>query len=467
MTKIEAPASVAAVMERLWAHGHAAYVVGGSVRDALLGRPADDWDLTTDARPDRLLAIFPGAVYENQFGTVAIREGGGVHEITTFRTDHDYADFRRPHHVEFGDDIRLDLARRDFTVNAIAWGADAPGDPTAGGAAPAGGSAPGTPASTIVDPFDGTADVERRLIRAVGEPATRFREDALRMVRAVRLATVLEFAIDPPTQSAIRAHATLAAHVSGERIAAELGKLLAAPRPSVGLQLLEETGLLEVLLPEIAAQRGIAQNKIEGEDLLDHTLRTVDAAPAGDPVVRWAALLHDIGKPSTIGDGPFRGHDAVGGDLARRLLDRLRLPRAVTDRVVHLVRNHMFTYEPTWGDAGVRRFIQRVGTDAIDELFALREADNAGSGVPIEAHGLDELKARVAAELEASVVLDLSRLAVNGDDLMTELGLPQGPHLGKLLDELLEMVIAEPKRNDRATLLLLAESMLADHVLDR
>lgn len=452
MTAIDPPASVRAVMERLWEHGHAAYVVGGSVRDALLRRAADDWDLATDARPDRVLAIFPGAVYENQFGTVAIREGDDVHEVTTFRTDHDYADFRRPHRVEFGNDVRLDLARRDFTVNAIAWGADAE---DAGGA------------GELVDPFDGAADVERRLIRAVGEPAARFREDALRMLRAVRLAAVLDFEIEPETLEAIRANASLAGHVSGERVAAELGKLLAAPRPSVGLRLMADTGLLEVLLPDIAAQRDVPQNKIEGEDLFDHTLRTVDAAPAGEPVVRLAALLHDIGKPATIDDGPFRGHDVVGADLARALLERLHLPKAATERVVHLVRNHMFTYEPGWGDAGVRRFIQRVGTDAIDELFALRQADNAGSGVPIEAHGLDELKARVAAELEASAVLDLSRLAVNGDDLMTELGMPQGPHLGKMLDELLELVIADPKHNDRATLLLLAESMLADHVLDR
>jgi putative nucleotidyltransferase with HDIG domain len=452
VTAIDPPASVRAVMERLWEHGHAAYVVGGSVRDALLRRAADDWDLATDARPDRVLAIFPGAVYENQFGTVAIREGDDVHEVTTFRTDHDYADFRRPHRVEFGNDVRLDLARRDFTVNAIAWGADAQ---AAGDAA------------ELVDPFDGVADVERRLIRAVGEPAARFREDALRMLRAVRLAAVLDFEIEPETFEAIRANASLAAHVSGERVAAELGKLLAAPRPSVGLRLLAGAGLLEVLLPDIAAQRGVPQNKIEGEDLFDHTLRTVDAAPAGEPVVRLAALLHDIGKPATIDDGPFRGHDLVGADLARALLERLHLPKAATERVVHLVRNHMFTYEPGWGDAGIRRFIQRVGADAIDELFALREADNAGSGVPIEAHGLDELKARVAAELEASAVLDLSRLAVNGDDLMTELGMPQGPHLGKMLDELLELVIADPKHNDRATLLLLAESMLADHVLDR
>jgi poly(A) polymerase/tRNA nucleotidyltransferase (CCA-adding enzyme) len=211
----------------------------------------------------------------------------------------------------------------------------------------------------------------------------------------------------------------------------------------------------------------VAQNKIAGEDLLDHTFRTVDAAPADEPVVRLAALLHDIGKPGTIDDGPFRGHEVVGADLARTLLERLHLPRAVTERVVHLVRSHMFTYEPSWGDAGVRRFIQRVGTEAIDELFALREADNAGSGVPVDAHDLADLKRRVAAELEASAVLDLSRLAVKGDDLMAELGIPQGPHLGKMLDELLELVVADPRRNDRATLLLLAESMLADHVLDR
>lgn len=457
---IDPPASVRALMDRLWGHGHAAYVVGGSVRDALLGRPADDWDLATDARPDRLLAVFPGAVYENQFGTVAVRQGDAVHEVTTFRTDHDYADFRRPHRVEFGDDIELDLARRDFTVNAIAWGAPAP----AGNAA-TGATAPGpTPAPTprIADPFDGVDDVQARVLRAVGDPSARFREDALRMVRAVRLAAVLDFGIEAATLEAIRENAPLAAHVSGERVAAELGKLLAAERPSTGLRLMAETGLLGVVLPELDAQRGLPQNKIAGEDLFDHTLRTVDAAPAGRPVVRLAALLHDVGKPETIDDGPFRGHEAVGAELAEKLLDRLHLPRSAVSRVVHLVRNHMFTYEPDWGDAGVRRFIQRVGIEAIDDVFALREADNIGSGVPADAHHLAHLRARVDAELAAAVVLDRSRLAIDGDDLMTELGLPAGPRLGRILDELLERVIADPRLNDRATLLLLAESMLAD-----
>jgi tRNA nucleotidyltransferase (CCA-adding enzyme) len=457
--RIDPPASVRALMERLWAHGHAAYVVGGSVRDALLGRPADDWDLATDARPDRLLAVFPGAVYENQFGTVAVREGDAVHEVTTFRSDHDYADFRRPHRVEFGDDIELDLARRDFTVNAIAWGAPAEGGTPAEGGAPANG---GLPSAAIVDPFGGGADIDRRVLRAVGDPPARLREDALRMVRAVRLAAVLDFAIEPATLDAIRANAPLASHVSGERLAAELNKLLLADRPSVGLRLMADTGLLAVVLPELDAQRGVAQNKIEGEDLFDHTLRTVDAAPTGRPVVRLAALLHDLGKPATIDDGPFRGHELVGAEMAEALLERLHTPRAAVGSVAHLVRNHMFTYEPEWGDAGVRRFIQRVGTDAIGDLFALREADNVGSGVPADAHHLAELKARVQTELAASVVLDRSRLAIHGDDLMTELGLPQGPRLGHILDELLERVIADPTLNQRATLLLLAESMLAD-----
>lgn len=438
-----------ALMDRLWARGHAAYVVGGSVRDVIIGRTPEDWDLASDALPDQLLAMFPGAEYENKFGTVSVREQGEGYQITTFRTDHDYADFRRPHRVEFGTDLRLDLARRDFTANAIAWGAPAPDEGD-------------RPAAVLVDPLDGVTDIEARTLRAVGEPAARFREDALRMVRAVRLAAVLEFTIEPATFAAIRANAALAGHVSGERLAAELQKLLLAARPSIGLRLMAESGLLAVVLPELEAQRGVPQNKVPGEDLFDHTLRTVDATPADRPVVRLAALLHDIGKPSTIEDGPFRGHEVVGADVAATLLDRLRVPRTASERVVHLVRNHMFTYEPDWGDAGVRRFIQRTGADSIDDLFTLRAADNIGSGLDPEAHDLTGLRARVAAELASSVVLDRSRLAVHGDDLMAELGVPAGPRLGRILDRLLELVIADPSRNDRATLLLLASSMLAD-----
>jgi tRNA nucleotidyltransferase/poly(A) polymerase len=431
----------------LWDAGQSAYVVGGSLRDAALGRPAADWDLASDARPDRLVEIFPGSVYENRFGTVGVRRDGEVFEITTFRTDHDYADFRRPHRVEFGDTIEVDLARRDFTINAMAWGARP-------GAIPA-----------LVDPYDGLADVAGRAIRAVGDPATRFREDALRMVRAVRLATTLDFNVEPATRHALSEQAELVAHLSGERIAAELDKLLAAPTPSVGLRLLADAGLLMPVSEDLARQRGIPQNKAKGEDLWDHTLRTVDAAPADRPVVRLAALVHDMGKPATFSEGHFLGHDAVGATLAGAFLDRLKAPRAVRDRVVALVRHHMFSYEPNWSDAAVRRFIGKIGglgPGALDELLALREADNLGSGLPAEAGRLDELRARIAAELAADVVLDRRGLAIDGDDLIRELGLSQGPLLGRILDELLERVIVDPALNDRPTLLLLAQAMLAE-----
>jgi tRNA nucleotidyltransferase (CCA-adding enzyme) len=441
------PAAVHDLLQELWAEGHAAYVVGGSLRDVILDRQPADWDLASEALPEKVVELFPGAVYENRFGTVAVRRDGEIFEITTFRSDHDYADFRRPHRVEFGDTIELDLARRDFTVNAMAWGAR-PGEPPA-----------------LVDPYDGSADAEARSLRAVGEPQTRFEEDALRMVRAVRLATTLEFAIEPATLAGIEARAELVAHLSGERIAAELDKLLAAPTPSVGLRLMADLGLLAAISPELAAQRGIPQNKVPGEDLWDHTLRSVDAAPVSRPVVRLAALLHDIGKPASFADGHFLGHDGIGADLADAFLERLHLPRAVRDRVVELVRNHMFSYEANWSDAAVRRFIRKtseLGNGALEELLALREADNVGSGLPPTAGRLDELRARVAAELAAEAVLDRSGLVVDGADLMSELGLPEGPLLGRILDELLERVIADPTLNERPTLLMLAQAMLTE-----
>jgi putative nucleotidyltransferase with HDIG domain len=435
------------LLQALWDEGHAAYVVGGSLRDVALGRLPYDWDLASDARPDRLLELFPGAVYENRFGTVGVRQDGELYQITTFRSDHDYADFRRPHRIEFGDTIELDLARRDFTVNAMAWGERA-------------GEPPG-----LVDPYAGMADVEARVLRAVGKPSARFEEDALRMVRAVRLAASLEFTIEPATLAAIGQRAALVAHLSGERIAAELDRLLSIERPSVGLALMNDTGLLASISAELAGQRGIPQNKAAGEDLWDHTLRTVDAAPADRPVVRLAALLHDIGKPSTFAEGHFLGHDAAGAELAGAFLDRLHEPRSVRDRVVALVRHHMFSYEPNWSDGAVRRFILKVhelGPGALDELLALREADNVGSGLPPGAGRLDELRARISTELAAEVVLDRRGLAIDGEDLMTGLGLEQGPLLGRILDDLLVRVIDDPGLNDQPTLLLLAQGMLAD-----
>lgn len=437
------PPAVVEILETLWAAGQAGWVVGGSLRDLLLGRPAHDWDLATDALPDRTLELLAGAAYENRFGTVAVRRAGEEYEVTTFRTDHDYADFRRPHRVEFGTSLEADLGRRDFTVNAMAWGGPA-------------GSRLAT--AGLVDPFGGRADLEARLLRAVGEPGRRFDEDALRMIRAVRLAATLDFEVEAATLAAIGDRAALAGHLSGERIATELGRLLGAPRPSVGLRLLAATGLLGHVSPELAAQPGIPQAKVGVDDLWEHTLRTVDAAPA-HPIVRLAALLHDIGKPATRADGHFHGHEIVGAEQAQALLERLREARAVIDRVAHLVRHHMFRYERSWTDAAVRRFIAKVGPAAIDELLALRVADNLGSGLAPDADDLDELRSRVDAELARGPVLDRAALAVDGDDLMAELAIPPGPHLGAILDALLERVVEDPALNDAPTLLLLARDL--------
>ena len=438
------PAAVRDLLETLWSAGHAAYVVGGSLRDTLLGRPPQDWDLATSALPEATAALFPTAVYENAFGSVIVRtDDPTVDEvdITTFRSDHEYADFRRPHRVEFSDSIELDLARRDFTINAIAWGAPA-------GVAP-----------SLVDPYAGRSDIATRTLRAVGDPATRFGEDALRMLRAVRLAATLGFTIEPATLAAIRTKADLVTHLSGERIAQEMRLLLGAEKPSVGLRLLADTGLLDRLSPVLAGQRGVPQNKVPGEDLWDHTLRSVDAAAVDDPLIRLAALLHDAGKPETMADGRFVGHEFVGADRARELLDSWHWPVAERDRVAHLIRHHMFGYTARWSDAAIRRFIVKVGPAALEDLFRLRQADNVGSGLSPDAGRLGEFRQRVATQLESGAALDLRSLAVDGTDLMTEFGWKQGPIVGKTLQRLLDRVIGDPSLNTRDRLLKVARSI--------
>ena len=437
------PVPVADLLATLKAGGYAAYIVGGCLRDALLRRRPSDWDLTTDAPPERIQGLFPRAIYENRFGTVVVHHAGATYEITTFRADNSYSDHRHPDQVRFGSSIEDDLARRDFTVNAMAWGGR-PGDE-----------------ATFVDPHGGRADLERRLLRAVGDPDRRFEEDALRMIRAVRLAATLDFEVEGATLAAVSRNAPLAAALSGERIQAELLKLLAARRPSTGLRLMESTGLLAVVARDLAAQRGTPQNKIAGEDLWDHTLRTVDAAP-DRPLVRLAALLHDIAKPATLADGHFIGHETVGAAMARDFLEKLHAPRALQERVANLVAHHMFTYEPTWTDAAVRRFIRRVGPGSVEDLLALRAADNAGSGLPPDAGHSAEFLERIRGELQAGAALGREQLTVNGTDLMAALGLPQGPLLGRVLDELTERVIAEPALNVRDALIELARESISN-----
>jgi tRNA nucleotidyltransferase (CCA-adding enzyme) len=437
------PPAVTGVLATLADAGHEVSLVGGCIRDHLLGQPRADWDAATSALPDAVAALFPGATWENRFGTVTIAGPPPV-EVTSYRAEGGYRDRRRPDEVRFGVSLTDDLSRRDFTVNAMAW---VPVDLPAG-------------RGRLVDPHGGERDLADRLLRTVGEPRERFGEDALRLMRACRIASRYEMRLQPSTEAAIAELAPTAARVSGERVRDELLRILDLdPRPSRALILMERLGLLRVVLPELAALRGIPQSKVVPGDALDHTLRAVDVAPAGsDADVRLAALLHDLGKATTLRNGHFIGHERVGAELAGQVLRRLRFPRSRADRVVRVIEQHMYDYESDWTDAAVRRFIRRLHGVDRGLLFALRRADNLASGV-VDAGEANqaELESRIRAEIEGSPgLLVHRRLAIDGDDLQRELGMAPGPELGAVIERLTELVIEDPSRNERAILLELA-----------
>ena len=437
---------MARVLRGLAAAGHEAALVGGSVRDLLCGAEPLDWDVATSATPEQTVALFADASWENRFGTVTVAGPPRV-EVTTYRSESGYRDRRRPDEVRWGRSLEDDLSRRDFTINALAW---RPVDLS-------------RRRGRLIDPFGGRRDLRDRLLRAVGDPERRFSEDALRLLRAVRFATRFGMRLEPATDAAIRRLAPTAATLSAERVRDELLRVLRSPGapPSRALRLMEDLGLLPVLLPELAALRGVDQNKAVHGDAFEHSLRTADALPWADPVLRLAGLLHDLGKAGTASGGHFIGHEDVGADLAAGLMVRLRFAGPEVERVAHLVRQHMFAYDSEWTDAAVRRFARRVGVGALDDLYALRRADNSASGAsePVGA-GLAELQRRVAEQLRGAP-LEQRQLAVDGSQLIVELGLPAGPTIGWLLAALLEAVLEDPRRNERSVLLQLARELLA------
>ncbi|MGZ8562925.1 MAG: CCA tRNA nucleotidyltransferase [Candidatus Limnocylindria bacterium] len=443
---IHLPKAVAGVLAALHRDGGEAVLVGGCVRDLVRGEEPVDWDIATSWPPDAVAERFPGSTWENDFGTVTVIHPGGEPgiEVTTYRIEAGYRDRRRPDTVRWGSSLREDLARRDFTINAMAW---LPADVDAG-------------SGRLVDPFGGAADLETGLLRAVGDADERFNEDALRLVRGVRLASRFDLQLDPPTEEAIRRHAPDAAGLSGERVRDELMRILggAAP-PSRSFALMEQLGLLAVLLPELAALRGVPQTKPLAGDALDHSLRAADALPMSDPVLRLAGLLHDLGKATTLADGHFLQHEQAGERLAGQVMLRLRAPRAEMTRVGRLVLHHMFTYSPDWTDAAVRRFVRRVGADLLSDLFALRAADDVASGFRDPAVGGWEELRRRAEVVIATDPLEAKHLAITGDDLVAELGIGPGPVIGRLLAALLEEVLEDPTLNSRDRLLALARSM--------
>jgi tRNA nucleotidyltransferase (CCA-adding enzyme) len=433
------PEALRGVLDRLRAGGHQAYLVGGTVRDVLLKRPAHDiFDVATDLVPETVVERFdrvePVGIAH---GTVLVLTDGIRVECTTFRREGGYPDARHPERVEFTRDVREDLARRDLTVNAMAF------DPASG---------------VLVDPHGGLADLGRRMLRAVGDPVERFREDALRPVRAARFAATLGMELEPATRLALGRTVDRAARVAVERVRAELDRLMEAARPSVGIELLREAGLLELWLPELTLGYGVPQNRYHAYDVYEHGLHTCDAAPADKPVVRWAALLHDIGKPATrverAGEGTFYNHQFVGAELADRALERLRFPLVPRTRIVHLVREHMFDYRQVWSDSALRRWLRRVGEDSIADLFDLRIADTLGNGLRQGFPGyLEGMRERIEALLAASAALHVKDLAIGGREVMEVLGLAPGPRVRETLEALLEEVLDRPERNTREHLM--------------
>jgi tRNA nucleotidyltransferase (CCA-adding enzyme) len=440
---IQVPADVERAVARLVAAGHEAYVVGGCVRDALRGVDPHDWDIATSATPDEIQKVFRQSLYLNRFGTVVVRQGNHEIEVTTYRVEADYADHRHPASVAFTDSLHDDLSRRDFTMNAMAWRPGLEGKP-----------------GELVDPFGGQRDLDARIVRAVGEPRERFAEDALRMLRAVRFATLLGFTIDSRTADAIRESAPLARTLSGERIQQEVLKMLSAPKPSVAFRMLSDLQLLAVFFNELEIAKTIPQDKAVAQDVFEHSIVTADATPPDDLVLRLAGLLHDIGKPATFADGHFHQHEFVGEAMARDILRRWRFDKDTVTRVTHLIRNHMFWYQSEWTPSAVRRFIRKVGLENIPALFALRKADNIGSGARSpRMYALEALSERVQEEIRAASAFSLKDLLIDGNDVMAELGIPPGPRVGEILNELFERVTDDPALNTREHLLEIAKEI--------
>lgn len=427
------PEPVLRVCTRLTERGFRAFLVGGCVRDLLRGLPPKDWDVATSATPKDVQHSFDKVIPTGiQHGTVTVVIRGTHVEVTTFRTEGDYVDGRRPSTVEFRTDIADDLSRRDFTINAMAF------DPVK---------------RELVDPFGGQQDLAARLIRAVGTAMDRFSEDGLRALRAVRFAAVLGFSVDEDTRAAIPRTIPIFKKVSMERVHEEFQKLLLSDRPRLGLELLQSTELLSAFLPEVNELVGFKEGL--PMDLFQLAVSAVAHAP---PVleVRLAALLAEVARPRTLtqsADGPtFPDHDRLGAELTRELLTRLKFPNKVIDKTSLLVREHAVAIGATWTDGQLRRFVARVGVGNLDDLFELLQAERLATGDPARVHDLGQFKARVQALVAQKPALDAKSLALNGGDIMRLLNVGPSPMVGDATRHLMDLVFDNPSINTREDL---------------
>jgi tRNA nucleotidyltransferase (CCA-adding enzyme) len=428
----EIPDIVLKISERLIKNGYQAFIVGGAIRDSVLGCQVKDWDVATDATPDSIHDLFPEMTRFNlKHGTVTLVSEGSHFEVTTFRGTEGFS-LR----------IEEDLAHRDLTINAMAY------DITN---------------KRIIDPFGGQRDIEGKVVRAVLNPSERFQEDPLRMMRAIRFSLELRYTIEPETLIDIQPMAQAIDIVAKERVRDELLKILMVRRPSAGFHLMRKSGLLKGILPELMEGYRKRQNNYHKYTIYRHTMETVDSIK-GDPVLRLSALFHDIAKPRVRkkinGRWRFFGHAKASAELTKEIMMRLKFSNEKITRVTHLIARHMFDYKQELSDKAVRRFIKRIGAGNVDDLIALRKADDLAHGLGRGFEkDIEKFKNRIDSQMKKSYPFTISDLAVNGHDVMNKLGLQPGPRVGQILNQLLEVVIEKPEYNRKDKLVEIVKRM--------
>lgn len=438
MNNIILPDKVKEILDKFKSKKYQIYVVGGAIRDMILGRPTYDWDFTTNATPNEILQVLPDGFYDNIYGTVGliVEDFEKPFEITTFRTERGYSDSRRPDSVAWGKTLEEDLLRRDFTINALAYDG-----------------------SKVIDLYQGLKDIDRKIIRAVGNADERFREDALRMLRAVRIAGELGFEIEEETLYAIQKNAPIINKIAKERIKDELFKILKGSNPHLGFGRLKESGLMQEILPELSKCFGVEQKSPGRHHIYDvgtHLMLSLKECKSDDPITRFATLIHDIGKPQTYkklesGVITFYNHEMVSTKIAINISERLRFSSKEKDKLVKLVRYHQFTVDEHQTDSAIRRFIRNIGPENITDMLSLRVADRLGGGARETSWRLEEFKKRLI-EVQRQP-FSINDLKIDGNDVMKILKIKPGPKVGQILEKVFKEVEEKNIENDRDVLL--------------
>lgn len=461
--EVQLPKKVVDIMQKFEKNGYDVYLVGGAIRDILMGKIVYDWDFTTNATPQEMLKFLKNAYYTNEYGMVGIpneKEDERPYEITTFRTEHGYSDARRPDEVKWGKSLEEDLKRRDFTINAMAIKrVKKPKNKNRKDKKTYTSLLSSSPALLLIDPYNGQGDLDKKQVRAVGDAQERFSEDALRMMRAIRIAAELGFEIEKMTFEAIKGNTALINKISKERVRDELLKILASPHSYEGIVHFKESGLMQEILPELEKTFGVEQKSPGRHHIYDvgtHSLMSLKYCPSNDPIVRFAALIHDIGKPQTYkklknGTITFYNHEMASAKIAKRIAERLKFSNKQADKFYKLVRYHQFTVNENQTDSAIRRFIRKVSKEYVPDMLDLRVGDRLGGGARETSWRLEEFKKRlVEVQKQPFTVHDIK---ISGNDIMKELNLKPGPKVGEILKQLYKEVVEGKVENKRNRLL--------------